>query len=57
MSKKVTQILKLILVGFSVYLAYSQYKLNNKTLVIYWIVVATYWLFNYISGLPTKKEQ
>lgn len=54
MSKNITQILKLVLVGFSLYLCYSQYLQNNITLVVYWIVVATYWLFNFISGLSTK---
>lgn len=56
MSKNITQILKLVLVGFSLYLCYSQYLQNNITLVVYWIVVAIYWLFNFISGLPNKKE-
>ena len=54
MSKKITQILKLILVIFSLYLCYSQFKLNNSTLAIYLIVVATYWLFNYLSGITKK---
>lgn len=55
MSKEITQALKLVLVGFSLYLCYSQHLLNNKTLVLYWVVVALYWLFNFISGLNVKK--
>ena len=55
MSKNITQALKLILVGFSLYLCFSQYQLGNITLVVYWIVVALYWLFNYISGIGPKK--
>ena len=55
MSKKITQALKLVLVGFSLYLCYSQNLLGNKTMVLYWVVVALYWLFNFISGLNIKK--
>ena len=56
MSKKITQIIKLILVGFSLYLCFHQYQLNCISLVLYWIVVALYWLFNFMSGLPNKKQ-
>lgn len=55
MSKKITQLLKLVLVVFSLYLCFIQYKANNNSMIIYWIVVALYWLFNYLSGLNTKK--
>ena len=55
MSKTITQLLKLVLVIFSIYLSYSQYLLNNKTMIAYWIIVAFYWMFNYISGLNIKK--
>ena len=51
MSKKITQVLKLVLVVFSMYLAFNQYQANNSKMVLYWIVVAIYWLFNYISGI------
>lgn len=51
MSKKITQILKLILAGFSLYLCFLQYNLGNNTYMFYWIVVAAYWIFNYLSGL------
>lgn len=56
MSKKITQILKLILVGFSLYLCYLQYKVLNTALILYWIVVALYWLFNYLSGITPKNK-
>lgn len=55
MTKKLTQALKLILVAFSLYLCYMQAQNNNTAMVIYWIVVAVYWLFNFLSGLPAKK--
>lgn len=54
MSKKITQMLKLILVAFSLYLCFIQYKANNLAMIVYWIVVALYWLFNYISGISKK---
>ena len=55
MTKKITQALKLILVAFSLYLCYMQYAAGKTSMVIYWIVVAFYWLFNFLSGLPAKK--
>ena len=55
MSKKITQILKLVLIVFSLYLCYLQYKAGNVQLIVYWVVVAFYWFFNYLSGLPNKQ--
>ena len=55
MSKTITQALKLILAVFSIYLCYYQFTMNNSTVGIYWIVVAAYWISNFISGLPNKK--
>lgn len=54
MSKKITQILKLVLVGFSLYLCYMQGLLHNSAMIAYWIVVALYWFFNYLSGISKK---
>ena len=56
MTKKITQALKLILTAFSLYLCYVQFQGKNMTMVGYWIVVAIYWLFNFLSGLPAKKK-
>ena len=44
-------ILKLILVFISIYLLNLQNKQNNKNLFYYWLIVAAYWLFNFLSGL------
>lgn len=54
MSKKITQILKIVLVFFSLYLCYLQYKQGNSSMILYWIVVGLYWLFNYLSGITKK---
>ena len=54
MSKKITQLLKLVLIVFSLYLCYIQYKAGNSSLILYWIVVAMYWFFNYLSGITKK---
>lgn len=56
MSKKITQALKIVLIGFSLYLCFIQYKAQNQAMILYWIVVALYWLFNYLSGLPNNKK-
>ena len=46
-----TSILKIILTFLSLYLADLQFKGNNNKLGIYWILVALYWFFNFLSGL------
>lgn len=44
--------IKLILVLFSIYLSYDQFKNNhNKKLGFYWIVVGLYWFVNLLQGL------
>ena len=45
-------IIKFILVLFSIYLSYKQFKNNhNKPVGSYWLVVATYWFVNLMQGL------
>lgn len=51
MVHKILQVVKLILAGISVYLAYYQYTHQNMNYVAYWFIVAVYWVLNYISGL------
>ena len=46
-----TSILKIILTFLSLYLADSQFKNDNDKLGAYWIFVALYWFFNFLSGL------
>jgi len=48
--KKFNDILKIVLTIFSCVLVYSQYKQGNNTLMFYWVIVAIYWLTNYLSG-------
>ncbi len=45
-------LIKIILVIFSVYLSYMQFKNNhNKQLGSYWVTVALYWFINFLQGI------
>lgn len=45
-------LIKIILVLFSIYLSYNQFKkLHNNTIGYYWIVVGLYWFVNLLQGL------
>ena len=44
-------LIKVILVLFSVYLSYFQYKEENKTMSLYWLIVMLYWAVNFMQGL------
>ncbi len=46
-----TNILKIILSFLSLYLAKKQFLKDNDELGIYWILVALYWFFNFLSSL------
>jgi len=45
-------LIKLLLVLFSAYLSYNQFKiLHNKKAGFYWIVVGLYWFVNFLQGI------
>jgi len=52
--KKINDILKIILAIISTILIYIQFNNHNTVLIIYWFIVAIYWITNYLSG-HTKK--
>ena len=42
--------MKNILMGLSVMLAIFAMKQGNYLLIVYWVLVYIYWLFNYLEG-------
>ena len=51
MNHKLIQAIKLLLACISLYLCYFQYMHGNYQYVIYWSLVAVYWILNYITGI------
>jgi len=48
--KKFNDILKIILAIISFVLAFIQFKNGGYNYTFYWIIVAIYWITNYLSG-------
>ena len=47
----ITNILKIILTFLSLYLSNLQFIKNNNKAGGYWLLVALYWFFNFLSSL------
>lgn len=49
----IVQIIKFLLILFSVYFVYLQ-KDQDKRSIFYWSLVGFYWFFNFLSGFKWK---
>ena len=54
MFNDLTSLLKINLAFISSFLCCLQVKNKNKDLARYWMLVALYWIFNFLSGLNLK---